>query len=102
MIKIIARSVFLAACLAITARADLTILQKVEGAGPTADMTIKIKGDKARIDATPQLTTTVDGKTGETVISMKDKNKIVKISADKMKVAVEMINKHNVNDKKSG
>jgi len=100
MIKIIARSFFLAACLAITARADLTIVQKVEGAGPVADMTIKIKGDRARIDATPQISTIIDGKTGEMINLMNDQKTAVRVSAEKMKAASEMVNKFTDKDKK--
>lgn len=85
--------------LIISARADLTIVQKVEGVGPAADMTIKIKGDKARIDATPQITTIVDGKTGEMANLMNDKKKVVRISADKMKAATDMIFKFSDKNK---
>src|SRR5438477_9405606 len=99
MIKIIARSVFLAACLAITARADLTIIQKVEGAGPVADMTIKIKGDKARIDATPQVTTIIDAKSGEMINLMNDQKTAVRVSAEKMKAAAAMLSKFTDKDK---
>ena len=100
MVKIIARLSSLAACLAITARADLTIMQKVEGAGSVADMTIKIKGDKARIDATPQISTIIDGKTGEMINLMNDQKTAVRVSAEKMKAASEMVNKFTDKDKK--
>ena len=56
-------------------------------------MTVRIKGDMARIDATPQISTIVDGKTGEIVTLMKDQKTVVRISADRMKAAAEMINK---------
>jgi Domain of unknown function (DUF4412) len=80
-------------CLALNARADLTIVQRVEGGGPVADMTIKIKGDKARIDATPQISTIIDGKTGEMINLMIDQKTAVRVSAEKMKAASEMISK---------
>jgi len=35
----------------VSARADLTIIQRVDGAGQNGDVTVKIKGDKERIDA---------------------------------------------------
>src|ERR1043166_4939488 len=63
-------------CLLLPARADLTIVQKVEGAGQGGEMTIKIKGDKARIDTSPKLTTIIDGKTGEITNLMNDQKKI--------------------------
>ncbi len=93
MIKLIASVFSLGVCLVITARADLTIVQKVEGAGPVADMTIKIKGDKARIDATPQISTIIDGKTGEMINLMNDQKAAVRVSAEKMKAAAEMVSK---------
>ena len=82
-------------CLLLPARADLTIVQKVEGAGQGGEMTIKIKGDKARIDATPKMTTIIDGKTGEITNLMNDRKKVLRISAEKMKAAAEMIGKFN-------
>jgi hypothetical protein len=75
------------------AKGDLTLVQKVEGAGPASEVTTRIKGDKARIDATPQITTIVDGKTGEVLTLMKDQKAVVRISPDKMRAAAEMINK---------
>ena len=82
---------FLAAVLFIgTARADLTIVQDVEGAGEVNEMTIKIKGDKARIDASPQVSTIIDSKTGEMLNLMHDQKKFLRISADKAKAVAEM------------
>ena len=86
----------------VSASADLTIVQKVEGVGPASEMTIKIKGDKARIDATPQLTTIVDGKTGEVINLMKDQKAVVRMSAEKMKAAADMISKYAGKNEKSG
>src|SRR6266478_5838176 len=51
--------------LLVSARADLTIVQRVEGAGQNGDVTVKIKGEKERIDAPSQPTRIIDGKTGE-------------------------------------
>ena len=93
MIKRIGLSLVLLACSKVITRADVTIVQKVEGVGPVAEMTIKIKGDKARIDATPQMTSIVDGKSGEMINLMKDQKVAVRISAEKMKAAAEMVSK---------
>ena len=79
----------------LTARADLTIVQKVEGLNETGQMTIKIKGAKARIEATPQLTTIVDTKTGEMMNLMNGQKTVVRISAEKMKAAMETLRKFN-------
>lgn len=100
MIKLALGSFAFGLCLMISARADLIIIQKVEGAGPVADMTIKIKGDKARIDATPQISTIIDGKTGEMINLMNDQKAAVHISAEKIKAASDMINKFTDKDKK--
>ena len=72
-------------------RADVTIVQKIEGLGSPSEMTMKIKGDKVRIDVSPQVTTIFNGKTGEMINLMKDQKTAVRISADKMKAAAEMI-----------
>jgi Domain of unknown function (DUF4412) len=72
---------------------DLTILQSVEGIGPITQMTMKIKGDKARIDVSPQIATIFDGKTGDMINLMIDQKMVVRVSADKMKAAVEMMRK---------
>ena len=72
---------------------DLTIVQSVEGMGPVTQMTMKIKGDKARIDVSPQVTTIFDAKTGEMINLMRDQKMVVRMSADKMKAAAEMMRK---------
>src|SRR6266513_584803 len=82
-------------------RADVTIVQKIEGLGNPSEMTIKIKGDKVRIDVSPQVTTIFDGKTGEMINLMKDEKIVVHLSADKMKAAAEMIKKFS-SQKESG
>lgn len=83
------------------AQADVTIVQKVEGVGPVSEMTMRIKGDRARIDATPQVSTIVDSKTGETVTLMHDQKMIVRVSPEKMKAAMEMVNKFGTETKSS-
>jgi hypothetical protein len=92
--------VFLGVGVIFTARADLTIVQKVEGGGPVADMTIKLKGDKARIDAMPQMSTIIDSKTGEIINLMNKQKTAVRISAEKVKAASEMVDKFTDPDKK--
>jgi hypothetical protein len=82
-------------CLLVPVRADLTIVQRVEGGGQGGDMTVKIKGDKARIEGSANVTTLIDGKTGEMTNLMNDRKTVVRISAEKMKAAAEMIGKFN-------
>jgi hypothetical protein len=95
------------------ARADLAIVYsssvqpaakagKGEEAAAARNIVIKIKGDKARIDASPQLTTILDGKTGEVVNLMNDQKTVVRISPDKVKAVTEMLNKFTINNKKEG
>jgi len=72
-------------------RADLTLIQKVDAAGTTGEMTIKFKGDKIRIDPAPELSMITDSKTGDTVTLMHGEKKAMRISGDKMKAAAEMV-----------
>jgi len=78
-----------------SARADLTMVQQVERAGSAGNMTIKLKGDKVRIEASPKVTTILDGKTGEVTNLMNDQKTVVRISADKVKAVANMIQKPN-------
>lgn len=105
-------SLVLIACIVLPVRADLTIVysttvqpashgQKAQ-ATPAAvavatNMTIKVKGDKARIDASPQLTAIFDGRTGELINLLNDRKTIVRISADRMRAIADMLNKFSSN-----
>src|SRR6266566_4157451 len=86
----------------LAARADLTIVQKVERAGSATNMTIKLKGDKVRIEASPQVTTIIDGKTGEITNLMNDQKTVVRISAEKAKAVTDMINKFDAKKEGAG
>jgi hypothetical protein len=95
------------------ARGDLTIVysstmtpaattgndEAVEPARASSNMTIKIKGDRARIDASPQLTTIFDGKTGEVITLLNDQKTVVRISPDKLKAVTDMLDRFS--DKKA-
>src|ERR1700719_2709507 len=78
---------------ACAARADLTIVQRVDGVGQNGDVTVKIKGDKERIDAPSQPTRIIDGKTGEMTDLLNERKTFIRISAEQMKAAAETINK---------
>ena len=95
IMKLASFSFVFSVCLLLPARADLTIVHKVQGSGQDGEMILKIKGDKARIDASPKMTTIIDGKTGEITNLMNDRKKVLRISAEKMKAATEMIDKFN-------
>ncbi len=100
--KTAAYSLVLTISFLLSARADLTILQKVERAGSATNMTIKLKGDKVRIEASPQLTTIIDGKTGEIINLMNDQKTVVRISAEKAKAVTNMINKFDAKKEGAG
>jgi Domain of unknown function (DUF4412) len=93
--KTAAYSVVLTISFLLSARADLTIVQKVERAGSAANVTIKLKSDKVRVEASPQVTMILDGKTGEVTNLMNDQKTVVRISADKVKAVANMIQKPN-------
>src|SRR3954469_3021039 len=77
------------------AAADLTIVQSVEGMGPASQMTMKIKGDKARVEVSPQMTMIFDAKKGEMISLMNEQKMVVRMPADKIKAAAELIRKSN-------
>src|SRR6266513_865598 len=105
--KTVIYSLALGASFILPVRADLTIVyastvrptsqtskdQAAEESGAATNMTIKIKGDRARIDASPQVTTIFDGKTGEVITLLNDQKTIVRISSDKMKAVTDMLDK---------
>jgi hypothetical protein len=100
--KALAFSLILIAALSLSARGDFTIVQKVEGKEiqgkrQANEITLKLKGDKIRMDATPQMTMIVDGRTGDTITLLNEKKKIVRISGDKAKAIAEMANKYSGN-----
>jgi hypothetical protein len=90
MIRRITCLAVVAAALLCSARADLTITQKIEGAGALPEMTMKIKGDKIRIEATPEVTSIFDGKTGEMVNIMTAQKMVMRMSAEQAKAAASM------------
>jgi hypothetical protein len=92
--KALALSVTLIAAFSVTASADFTIVQKIEGKGQAHEITLKVKGDKIRMEATPQMTMLVDGRTGDMITLMNAQKKIVRISGDKAKAIAEMAAKY--------
>jgi hypothetical protein len=111
--KTIFYSLVLTAFIVLPVRADLTIVYSTvvqpashaekPQATPTAvaavstNMTIKVKGDKARIDASPQITAIFDGRTGELINLLNDQKTIVRISPDKMRAIADMLNQFSSN-----
>lgn len=87
-------SLVLVGCLSVQAQADFTIVQKVEGKGTGSEITLKLKGDKIRMEATPQMTMIVDGKNGDTLTLMNPQKKFLRISGDKAKAIAELTTKY--------
>jgi hypothetical protein len=73
-----------------TGRADLTIVQKIEGSEGVKRITFKVKGDKACVEVSPQITTIIDAKTGEIITLLKEKKTVMRISGDKATAMAEM------------
>jgi Domain of unknown function (DUF4412) len=97
--KAVALFFTLAVAFSLSALADFTITQKVEGKETQGkrksnEITLKIKGDKIRMEATPQITMIVDGKTGDMITLMNTQKKIVRISGDKARAIAEMAAKY--------
>lgn len=76
-----------------TARADLVIVQKVEGGGPTGEQTIRIKGDRARTDLAPEISMIADAATGESVTLMHASRTFLKVSAAQKHLMLEKLQK---------
>ena len=87
-------SLALAFAFLLPAQADITIVQKVESKGASSEMTIKIKGDRVRMEATPQMTMIVDAKTGDAITLMNAQKKFIRISGDTTKAIAEMAAKY--------
>ncbi len=79
---------FFAFC--VTARGDLTIVQKMEGKEGFNKITFKVKGDKARIEMNPQITTIIDAKNGDLTTLLNDKKAVMRISGERAKAMAEM------------
>lgn len=74
-------------------RADLVIVQKIEGGGQTGEQTIKIKGDKARSDLAQPVSMITDGATGEMITLMHTTRTFLKVSAAQTKEMLEQLQK---------
>ncbi len=74
----------------LVARADLTLVQKIEGAGPLSELTMKIKGDKVRVEAAPEVSTIVDSKTGEMLNIMHAQKMVMRVTGEQAKAAAAM------------
>lgn len=92
--KAFALFLVLAFGLSLPAQADYTIVQKVEAKGGSTEMTLKIKGDRIRMEAAPEMTMIVDAKTGDTITLMNAQKKFIRISGETTKAIAEMAAKY--------
>lgn len=67
--------------LTLAARADMVIVQHVDGMGQKSDMSIKMKGSLIRTDVNPQVSTITDGDSGEVTTLMHQQKVYMKIPA---------------------
>lgn len=76
---------------AIPARADLTITQQIKqegapgGKGMDTTLTMKVKGEKMRMDGIPQMSNIVDLKTGDVTSLLHQQKAVMTIPADALK-----------------
>ena len=66
------------------ARADSVIVQKVEGAGQSGQMTVEIKGTLIRTDISPTVTTLTDTATGTVTTLLRPQKVYIQMSAQAM------------------
>ena len=83
-----------ATLLSVSARGDLTIVSNVEGSGSVRHITMKLKGDKARVEVSPELTTILETRNGDILTLMNTKKKFVRISAEKSKAIADLASKY--------
>jgi len=95
--KIRGLCLIVAAFISVTARGDLTIVQKIEGSGSLKQITMKLKGDKARVEVSPELTTIMETKGGDILTLMNTKKKFVRISAEKSRAIADLASKYGKN-----
>jgi hypothetical protein len=79
--------------LACGARADLIITQKIDGAGQSGTMTMKIKGDKVRSDVSPELSMITDATSGDVTTIMHSQKSYIVTPASSTKALMEKMQK---------
>ena len=74
-------------------RADLTVVQKVEGVGQAYENTSMSKDGKARVDTSPGTSLIMDLKTGETISLNRPQKTFLKISGEMTRTAIASVQK---------
>lgn len=83
--------VFALPLLSAGARADFTIVQKIEGGLNTGQMTLMLKDGKARADIAPQITVITDGGTGDVITLQHPAKTFVRIPAGQARRIFEKV-----------
>src|SRR5437016_943113 len=84
------------------ARADMVIVQKLERAGQTIDMTMKIKGDKIRTDISPEVSTITDQSTGDVIEILHNKKSYLKLAAAQTEALMNIVKQMKNGGKSNG
>lgn len=74
-----------------TARADFTIVQKIEGGLNSGQMTLRLKDDKARADIAPQITIITDLGTGDVITLQHNTKVFIKLPGEQARAVLEKV-----------
>src|ERR1700744_5287194 len=72
-------------------RADVVIVEKVDNAGQSGNITVSVSGDKVRSDISPKISTITDSNSGDITTLMHDQKVFVLISASASKMMLEQM-----------
>lgn len=87
---------FLLLCLLlspVSMRADMVIIETMDGGGQVQNLTLKIKGDKVRTDVSEQMSTIMDTASGDTITLIHAQKSYMKLSSAKTKALMEQMKK---------
>jgi hypothetical protein len=90
MSKSVASFIFLLMFAGLPARADLTIIQKVEGNGQPVEIKLQVKGEKMRADVSPEMSVISDGARGESLTLMHKARSYLRIPDAEMQKLMAM------------
>jgi len=85
--------------------ADLVLVQKVEERGPgahTGEITVKTKGDKIRVDVSPEISFLMDTATGETITLQHPQKTYMEVSAAAARQLVRKIERQREEGESAG
>ncbi len=80
-------------CLVSHLRADLTLVQKVDGLGQDMESTTKIKPGKIRVDASPATSIIMDTKAGDMISLLHTQKKYMRIPSQMAQAAIDSMKK---------